>query len=170
MSQTWLTFKTKNDISKLLFEDPVYSTYTDGDTFVSIYGQALETFDGLDECSYFDFYFELSPVNQTIYLFRDSDAKLDFRDLAIDLELIPKIQEIMEAETAEQKIKRNNCCQKQQQKKIITLETKQKHRQEQTLKTLDNLMKKLKLESDPIIRRKIEIKIKNMLNYLNKTQ
>jgi DNA-binding transcriptional MerR regulator len=155
-----------------LFEDPVYSTYIDKDIFIDIYEKVLDTFDGGDMTSFIDFYFEPSPVNTTLYIFRDEDVKLDFRDFAIELGLIPEIKEIMEGESKKDKDNRSskpNNHMKQihiKQNRVKQNNTKQT-RTKQAQITFDKLMNKLKEETDPLIRSNIERKIQNTLKHIN---
>lgn len=178
-SLTWIQFKT-NSLSNIdIFEDPVYSTYIGREIFIDMYGKVLETLDGSDMSSYIDFYFELSPINNTIYLFKDEDAKLDFRDFAIELGLIPEIKEIMEGESKTDKEKRNF-----NRPSIVTnteipptklsinkgktqRSTIIRNKSKQAQITIDKLMTRLKTETDPAVRSNIERKIENTLKHID---
>jgi len=91
-SLTWDKFQTTKAKTVSIFEDPVYSTYVTKDIFIEMYGACLETLDGDDETAFVDFYFEPSPLNNSIYIFRNEEAKLDFRDLAIESVLLQNKQ------------------------------------------------------------------------------
>lgn len=161
-SLTWEKFQASPGIITI-FQDPVYLTYVESSIFVEMYGMLLRTFDGSDMTSFIDFYFEPSPLNNTIYIFRDEDTQLDFRDLAIEFNLIPEIKEIMEGESKQEKIIRT------QPKKVITMEDKISNRTKQAQQTLDRLMNLLKEETDPRVRDNIEKKIDKTLKHLDKT-
>lgn len=130
-----------------------------------MYGELLQTFNGDDMSAFIDFYFEPSPLNNTMYIFRDENAKLDFRDLAVELNLIPEIKEIMEGESKKEKLARN-------QPKKIKIPNKTSvvnvhHRSKQAETTLDKLMKRLKEETDPTVRANIEKKIESTLKHID---
>lgn len=168
-SLTWEKFQTKPNIITI-FQDPVYLTYVECGIFLEMYGELLRTFDGSDMTSFIDFYFESSPLNNTIYIFRDEDAQLDFRDLAIELNLIPEIGEIMEGESKKEKAVRTQVSQpKVHAKKKVSTEEKVSNRTRQAQQTLDKLMAKLKEETDPRVRDSIEKKIEKTLKHLDKT-
>ena len=54
-----------------LVEDPIYQSPVDLQVYQDIYGPLLDTLDGLDEESKVRFFFETSPVNRSILLFRN---------------------------------------------------------------------------------------------------
>ena len=164
-SLTWDKFQTTKAKTVSIFEDPVYSTYVTKDIFIEMYGACLETLDGDDETAFVDFYFEPSPLNNSIYIFRNEEAKLDFRDLAIELGLIPEIREIMEGETKVAKAIR--LAPKQAVKAPVSSQTKVQHRTAQAQKTLDHLMQQLKEETDPRVRENLQRKIEKTLKHLD---
>jgi hypothetical protein len=49
---TWDIFRSKDLQNVNMFEDPVYSTYIEKETFIEIYSDILETFDGKDMTSF----------------------------------------------------------------------------------------------------------------------
>jgi hypothetical protein len=158
-----------------MFEDPMYSTPVAKEIFVEIYGRCLETLDGEDEVSFVDFFFEPSPVNNTLYLFRNEDARLDFRDLAIELGLIPEVIEIMEGESKAEKAARKGAAvsYKAENPKPKPKKTEDnplpnvQFRTQQAQKTLERLMLKLKEETEPKVRESLERKIAQTLKYLD---
>lgn len=107
-SVTWNLFKTGmmlgNSIS--LVQDPVCSSYIELQSFIELYQKVLEELDGSDLSSFVDFFFEPSHINQSILVFIDSDAQEDFRSMAEELEVIPKLKEVMEGETIREKTER----------------------------------------------------------------
>ncbi|CAH6418161.1 Hypothetical protein HVR_LOCUS36 [uncultured virus] len=109
-SITWESFQP--ELNKVdMFEDPVYESYIEKDQFLEIYFTILKALDGSDLSSYIDFYFQPSPINPSIYIFVDENAKLDFRDFAYEKGLIPEMKEIIESESRQEKLNRNksNC-------------------------------------------------------------
>lgn len=171
---TWNNFSRTmlNDVD--MFEDPVYSTYVEREIFIDMYSKALETLDGGDMSSFVDFYFQSSPINQSIYIFRDENAKLDFMDIAIDCGLLPELEEVMAGETKLEKSHRN------QQETTVRSNLKPKNqklfkndpihkRSEQCEKTIKKLMERLQKETDVQIRQKLEKKIKQTLKHVDKS-
>ena len=101
------TFNTYNWNKVVAIQDPVYDSYLDKDAFFDIYLMLLQTFDGTDADAYVDLFFEPSPVNMSILIFVDEDAKSDFADLAIEMKLIPEIAETCAGESREDKLLRS---------------------------------------------------------------
>lgn len=168
VNQTFLSFHSSNDFQFLdLIEDPIYCTYVEKTCFVEMYHDLLITLDGSDETAFIDFYFEKSPLNNSILVFRDEDAKLDFREFAIELNLIPGMKEIYEGESKHEKqLRLLNKPQTKQTKKVNTKDPRLA-KSLQASKTLDSLMKKLSMESDPFMRTKLESKISKTLIYVD---
>jgi hypothetical protein len=171
-SITWFEFK-QNTLSRIdMFEDPVYSTYVDKNIFVEMYSTALETLDGGDMSSFVDFYFQSSPINNSIYIFRDENSKLDFMDIAIDCGLLPELEDIMAGETKQEKLQRTHQAPKQQQKpklpKIPKTDPISK-RTQQCENTLKKLMQKLQKETNLGMRTKIQQKIEQTLKHVEKS-
>lgn len=99
----WSSF----DISSVTtVEDPIATGSMAIDSFIEIYGPLLQTLDGSDMSSYVDFFFERSPCNRSVLIFVDENARLDFRDEAILMNLIPPIGDIMVGESAEERKER----------------------------------------------------------------
>lgn len=88
-------------------QDPIYTSYLDVETFIEIYGKLLTTLNGEDADSYIDLFFERSPINNTILIFVNEDAKEDFADMAVDMKLIPDIKELCEGESKQDKLRRS---------------------------------------------------------------
>ena len=97
-SITWSKF---NVTSVCLVDDPITSGQMAIESFIEIYEPLLLTLDGRDLSSYVDFFFERSACNNSILVFVDEDAKLDFRDEAIHMQLIPPIGDVMVGESGE---------------------------------------------------------------------
>lgn len=163
-SITWLNFKQTSLNSVDMFEDPVYSTFVDKDIFIEMYSKALDTLDGEDMSSFVDFYFQSSPINKCIYIFRDENAKLDFMDLAIDCGLLPELEEVMAGETKKEKYQREH----KKQPKIIKNDPLIK-RTQQCEKTVKRLMERLQRETDVKMREKLQQKIAQTLKHVEKS-
>ena len=54
----------------------------------------METLDGEDMASYFDFYFEPSPMNPTHWVFKDEEAREDFVSGAQDEGCMVSLKEV----------------------------------------------------------------------------
>ena len=103
---TWLKF-SQNGLSRIeLISDPITDGLLSKECFLSVYQPLMETLDGSDMSSYVDFFFEISRFNNTILLFIDEEARLDFQDLALDMNLIPELIEIMQGESKKDEAKR----------------------------------------------------------------
>lgn len=165
---TWKSFDTT---SLELVEDPIGTGQMSIESFINTYSPLLETLDGRDMSSYMDFYFERSVCNASILVFVDENAKLDFRDEAILMGLIPELTEIMEGETVNEKKLRESVKYKAVQKqKILKNNVSWLEKQQKTLisaqKSLDVLEKKLIDEKDESKRLKIQTKIDKIIKLL----
>jgi hypothetical protein len=89
-----------------LIEDPVYSTLVDTEPYLEVYGSIMTSLDGDGEDSKVSFFFEVSPINKSALIFRNDEAKLFFREEAEEQNLIPRLVEICEGETRQEKIQR----------------------------------------------------------------
>jgi len=159
---TWNNF----DHSKIeLFRDPTWESYIPCEEFIQIYGRLLKTFDGSDMSSYVDFFFRPSPINKTIYEFIDEDARLDFRDMAEEMNLIPSMNEIMEGEDEVEKIKR-----KEKEKIHPTKEQRPATiKSEHIMKSIKKIIQMLDNETDPVMRQKLDEKLTRTLKLAENT-
>ena len=168
-------------------QDPIYYSYLDVNIFIDSYRALMESLDGLDCDSYIDSFFKQSVINARILVFIDEDARLDFEDLSIEMNLIPSLKEICEGETKHEKDsrkteedakndiiqktveanKRSQNIQKEKtkNKKILTGNNKAEIRQKQMLATMIKLRSKLNNESDPAVIAHIKKKM-NRINEL----
>ena len=97
-SLTWSKF----DVNSVgLVDDPITSGQMAIESFIEIYEPLLITLDGRDMSSFLDFFFERSACNKNILVFVDENAKMDFRDEAIHMNLIPPIGDVMVGESGE---------------------------------------------------------------------
>ena len=152
---TWANFESQlNNID--MFEDPVYESYVDKEQFLDIYIKVLRTLDGTDLSSYVDFYFQPSPINSSVYIFVDENAKLDFRDFAYEMGLVPEMKEIIESESKQEKINRNK---KPVKIKVIKIKPKKLTKDDRVRMTIEKLSGKLEKESNPEIRKKLQDKL-----------
>ncbi len=161
------TYKTFNWNDFICIQDPVHQMYLDTENYFNVYGPLLETFDGADADSFIDLFFESSPVHCSILLFKDEESRLDFQYLAIQMKLIPPIQEICEGESKKQKNRRKH---PKKPKRVLTIKHHHQLRSEQMLKTLDKLGRQLENEGDPNIRKRINDKIQRLTKELEKTR
>lgn len=97
----WQDIAKRDDFS---FECPITGSSIWIIEFIEIYGPFLETLDGRDGESYVDEFFCLNPVNNTQWVFVDSDAKLDFYDLCEEMGLNADLKCIREGTFSEQTI------------------------------------------------------------------
>lgn len=97
-SITWSKFDV-NSVS--LIDDPITSGQMAIESFIEIYEPLLITLDGRDMSSFIDFFFERSACNKSVLSFVDENAKMDFRDEAIHMNLIPPIGDVMVGESGE---------------------------------------------------------------------
>lgn len=134
-----------------LFEDPMYSLYIEYDAFVDTYAPLLETLDGSDMTSYLDFFMEPSPLNHSTAVFKDEDARLDFRDLAIEMKLLPEVREVMEGEDKVDKDVRQ--APKVQEKPALA--DKVLSRQLQIERTIAKLTAQLAMNPSPALEEKL---------------
>lgn len=163
-----ITWKTFDNSGLEAVDDPIGSGHLSIQSFISIYGTLLETLDGRDMSSYVDFYFERSVCNSSLLVFVDENAKLDFRDEAILMGLIPEMKEIMEGEPAtDKKTRQNKDIQKQKlSKPTESWLEKQKKIVMSAQKSLDVLDQKLKQETDEGKKQKIQSKINKIIKIL----
>jgi hypothetical protein len=179
---TWKSFSPLSGEIKSV-DDPVSSSQMDFESFVEIYGALLETLDGRDMSSYVDFYFEKSACNSSLLVFVDENARLDFRDEAILMGLIPPMRDIMEGEDAEEKrlrkeeeMRRTKAIEKQRMLKALRsaaskTEIEKKKKQKMLMdaqKSLDLLGEKLKNKDLPPGEKiKIQSKIDKIIRILS---
>lgn len=142
-----------------LVEDPIYSTPVDIEVYQDMYGQILDSLDGLDEESKVSFFFEISHVNQSTLVFRNDKSRLFFREEAEELNLIPKLVEVCEGESIEEKMKRTQSekalkdLQKQTKIRKIKSDTEIKNKPINTSKMIDSArqqLEKLNLQSSQL--------------------
>ena len=164
-SITWETFNSTILRTLSLIQDPICSSYIESNSFIDIYKELLETLNGDDMSSYFDFFFEKSHVNNSIYVFIDEDAKDDFRFLAEDMNLIPKLKEIMEGETQQEKQVRTKRPEKD---KISPIDKTQKKITQMQKSLIDLTLKISKITDLEVIKRYQE-KMKRIEEYLKNT-
>lgn len=178
-----ITFQEYNWKRVVCIQDPIYPAYLDTESFFKIYGDLLKTFDGSDDCSYVDFFLVVSPVDTRTLVFVDDDAREDFRELAEEMNLIPKLKEICEGESEKEKQerlkrsldaidhgKRGRDKQRNHEgnkkKKELSLADKSALKTAQMQKTIDKLCHQLKGEADPEIRERINQKIQRLSDLL----
>ena len=152
-----------------LFEDPVYSSYIERDTFVAIYDKLLIELYGTDSLCYFSNYFEPSPVNSSIYIFINDEMRKDFYEFALELGIVLSMKEIQEGESKAEKAERITIKPHKQVKKQVCPKLSATKRSEQMLKTLDKLTAQLENEADPVVRAQIEGKMNRVLALRDKT-
>jgi hypothetical protein len=113
----------------------------------------------------------------------DSDARLDFQDMARDLGLVPEMREVMEGEDACDKAKRklaegkrqppkqdhSHQKGKQEDKRTKSKANALSKRTEQAQKSVDTLMRRLEAETDPSARRTLNDKLSRALALVDKT-
>lgn len=66
-------------------------------------GVFLDTLDGGDMTSYFDFFFESQPQCPTYWAFKDEELREDFRDYCRDMNCLPSMRAAQEGEDEEDK-------------------------------------------------------------------
>ena len=79
-------------------EDPLLETAVDKATYNDLYGKALDTLDGGDMASFFDFFFERQPSCPTHWVFKGEEEREDFRDCCRELGCLPSMKEAQEGE------------------------------------------------------------------------
>ncbi len=170
MMRYHLTWSKFDPTSITLIEDPLTSNHLVVESFIDIYGPLLETMDGRDMASYIDFYFERSHANQLVLVFTDENARIDFREEAEMMGLIPSMKAVMEGESAQEKADRELHRKAVEKQKILKAsETHaQKHRKMlMTAQTsLDLLSIKALRETDPSKKAKMEEKIRKITKML----
>lgn len=179
---SWQTF----DITSVTtVDDPVSSGSMAIESFIEIYGPLLVTLDGRDMSSFVDFFFERSPCNRSVLVFVDENARDDFREMAIDMELIPDMKDIMVGESVEEKAKREEAeeikkedealrrkaVEKQRMLKVLKTSTETAHQKQAKMlmtahKTSIELEKKLMTEPDPEKKTRLEKKIAKIARLL----
>lgn len=164
---TWTAFQLiKNSVH--LIQDPICSSYIETDSFINLYGELLTTLDGSDMSSYLDFFFEKSPINTSIYMFIDEDAKEDFRDLAEEMNLIPKFKEVCEGESAQEKAKRIQKISTSHKENNISPMEKNHKKINQMQKTLLELTKKIASSTDIEVIKRFQEKMRKIEEFLKK--
>ena len=92
------------DISSI--EDPITGCELDKNEYIQIYKLVLEEFDGKDDISYMDFFYEPHPLRSYYLVFKNNPVKKDFLDWAIEKGVSDKLHEIHKSETDEDEQKR----------------------------------------------------------------
>lgn len=120
------------------------------------------------------------PINASIYMFVDQDARDDFADMARDDGLILQISEDMEGESKKDKENRKSNEEKQRLNEKSRLTQKAKHDakttksanvmkiSEQMQQSLNSILKRLEGEEDAIMRKKLNQKAERIINQLEK--
>lgn len=181
---TWEDFCRKAH-NIVLVEDPITSGYLALESFVETYEPLLKTLDGRDMSSFVDFFLHTSPLNKGVLMFVDDDAKLDFRDEAVEMNLIPPIKDIQAGEDAdkaalrkerEQKEtarKQNELRQSKEQQRLrqakpkkASVDEKRRKMLMQAQASMDKLSATLTTETDPEQRLIIEAKIQKIAKIL----
>ena len=108
--KTNITYKTFiEDISNISsIEDPITGCELPLAKYLNIYKLVLEEFNGEDEMSYMDFFFEPHPLRSYYLIFKNNVAKEYFLDWAIEKNISDKLHEIHKSETDEEERKRKN--------------------------------------------------------------
>lgn len=157
-----------------LFEDPITGGRLAWESFIETYGKLLETLDGRDMSSYVDFFFEPSSLDTSIWVFVDEDAKLDFRDEAILMGLVPPIVDVMAGEDhtdAEERKERERAKEEQRRKqqKMPTSAAEKKRKQLMNAQlTVDKLSRQLLEEKDEKKIAALKSKLEKTLRVLSK--
>lgn len=84
MSLTWLGFTKRNDFQSITIECPVTGDHIAAIDFGEQYEATLKTFDGEDNVSWFDLYFQQSPVIYNRWVYKNNSKKQDFIDLCME--------------------------------------------------------------------------------------
>jgi hypothetical protein len=93
--QTWEIFEKTLD-TIISFEDPMIDfAHIDKNVFIDMYKPLLLLLDGITMDKYLDFFYISSPYNIGQLVFRDNDSRLDFRDWAIELKILPSLEDVM---------------------------------------------------------------------------
>lgn len=159
------TYETYSWKSIQCIEDPVHSSYIDRENYFKIYDPLLKTFDGADADSFIDDWFERSPVNSSILMFKDNDSRSDFYYMAVEMKLLLPMKEICAGESASEKKKRMK-PQKKKIKRQIPDDEKKRYRSQQMMKTVSKLQDKLKDEENPDIRERLNKKLDRIMEML----
>ncbi len=173
MMRYHLTWSKFDPTSITLIEDPLTSNHLVVESFIDIYGPLLETMDGRDMASYIDFYFERSHANQLVLVFTDENARIDFREEAEMMGLIPLMKTVMEGESAQEKADRElHRKAVEKQKMLRALKASETHAQKHrkmlmtAQASLDLLSIKVLRETDPSKKVKMEEKIRKITKML----
>ncbi len=173
---TWI--KAKVDDSCSLIEHPLLSTLIPKEEFEIEFGLFLNELDGSTASDYFDFYFERCYINKNIFRFRDEDAKTDFLEACMDLNIIPSMKEILSGESKEDKQKRKDKSAKELHSSFVSLKiketTKKYHTEEhkskskfkQMQETFETLVKNLETEQDPEKKSKYQKKLDKVIQMM----
>ena len=163
MSYTWTTFQWA---SVHCIEDPIFTSYIPTKQYFCLYQPLLETFDGSDPDSFIDCFFERSPLNPGLLLFVDDDSRLDFHDMAIEMNLALPMKEVCEGESAKQKqirkLKEKQKHNQKQKKRKMTMEEKKQIKYKQMLSSMDKIRERLENEESPDIRQRLSEKLERM--------
>ena len=97
---TWKEIKQESSITTIIH--PLTNYPESKEDFEKEFGQMLNKFNGEGKYptpdSFLGFYVEINPLDRTLK-FIDEDCKADFLDLAIEMGLMPSLQEIHQGET-----------------------------------------------------------------------
>ena len=169
---TWANAQENGGV--LTIEDPLLGTATDKETFGRVYGPFLESLDGSDMVSFFDFFFVQSPICESYWVFRDHTARLDFQECCVEDGCLPPLKEVHTGESKEDKESR---MKKEEEKKIKSLQNQKKKvknllspeekaekRRLQMIATRQSLIESLK---DPDLDEKTRSKLEKKLEKLN---
>jgi hypothetical protein len=138
---------SKFDVSSITsIEDPISSGTMATESFIQIYEPFLITLDGRDMMSHVDFFFERSPCNSSILMFLDENARLDFRDEAIEMKLIPPIRDVMVGESEDDKAQREDDKAQREMDEMLKKKSIEKQKLLKSLKAVEtNAEKKKKM-------------------------
>ena len=101
MKLTWETFKNHSEFTSLTIECPITSNHIAACIFGEQYAKTLETFDGADCDSWFDVYFEQSPLVCTQWRYKNERMRKAFYELCLEDGCINDIQLEQEGWTSE---------------------------------------------------------------------
>jgi hypothetical protein len=122
-----------------------------------MYADILKLFDDSNDIA-FGNYYEVSPLSNTILVFRDNAHRKKFRIAAEKMKMIPTINEVIEGETIEEKKSRI-------EHDITIINANRKVKLEQNL---NGLVEKLSGETDPHLIQNIEKRITRLINRIEK--
>ena len=166
-------------------EHPLSGCLMPKEQFANEFKLLLQEFDGTTSSDYFDFYFCKCPLYRQAYKFRDNDAKEDFLDACMDLNIIPTMKEILQGETKEdQAIRRAKSSEDLTNdfKKLKTKEMSEKYHAQTSIKhhkkqeykskaqqiqhTYETLMSKLETCDNPQDKKKLEDKLNRVIGLM----